>query len=189
MSLNQKYQLKKEAESEPLTLAEVQTHLKVDCFDTAENEYINSLIVTARKMAESHINQLIGLQEWALYQDDLSYYTPISKLPVTEITSVKYKDSTGSMVATTDYQSDLIGLPAAIEFETLPTLYDKGFNKVEILFKAGMTDIPSPIKSAMLLIIGSLYENRQDEITGTIISEIPTGSKYLLSPYVHHEFR
>jgi hypothetical protein len=43
--------------------------------------------------------------------------------------------------------------------------------------------VPLPIKQAMYLIIGHLYENRQDVVTGTQVHEIPDSSKYLLESY------
>lgn len=39
------------------------------------------------------------------------------------------------------------------------------------------------IRAACLLIAGSLYENREDEVAGGAFSEMPSGSKSLLTPY------
>ena len=39
------------------------------------------------------------------------------------------------------------------------------------------------IKAACLLILGHLYTNREDVVTGTIATELPQGSKALLSPH------
>lgn len=39
------------------------------------------------------------------------------------------------------------------------------------------------IKSACLLILGHLYANREDVVTGTISTEIPRGSEALLTPH------
>ncbi|WP_296261989.1 head-tail connector protein [Pseudomonas sp. UBA5706] len=39
------------------------------------------------------------------------------------------------------------------------------------------------IRAACLLILGSLYANREDVIVGTISSELPMGSRSLLTPY------
>jgi hypothetical protein len=50
---------------------------------------------------------------------------------------------------------------------------------------AGNTPIvinPS-IRAACLLIAGSLYANREDVVVGTISSELPMGSRSLLTPY------
>lgn len=39
------------------------------------------------------------------------------------------------------------------------------------------------IRTACLLILGTLFENREDVIVGTISSELPLGSRSLLTPY------
>ncbi|WP_296257721.1 MULTISPECIES: head-tail connector protein [unclassified Pseudomonas] len=39
------------------------------------------------------------------------------------------------------------------------------------------------IRAACLLILGSLYANREDVVVGTSISELPMGSRALLMPY------
>lgn len=39
------------------------------------------------------------------------------------------------------------------------------------------------VRAACLLILGSLYANREDVVVGTISSEIPMGSRSLLTPY------
>lgn len=38
-------------------------------------------------------------------------------------------------------------------------------------------------KSACLLILGHLYANREDVVTGTIAADLPRGSQALLTPY------
>lgn len=39
------------------------------------------------------------------------------------------------------------------------------------------------VRAACLLILGSLYANREDVVVGTISSELPMGSRSLLTPY------
>lgn len=39
------------------------------------------------------------------------------------------------------------------------------------------------IRAACLLILGNLFENREDVIVGTITSVLPMGSRSLLTPY------
>ncbi|MGH8418036.1 MAG: head-tail connector protein [Pseudomonas sp.] len=39
------------------------------------------------------------------------------------------------------------------------------------------------VRAACLLILGNLYANREDVVVGTISSEIPMGSRSLLTPY------
>jgi len=56
-------------------------------------------------------------------------------------------------------------------------------NGICIIFIAGYSTIPAIPKSwkqAMLLLIGHLYEHREDVITGTIVSQMPLASQHLL---------
>jgi hypothetical protein len=39
------------------------------------------------------------------------------------------------------------------------------------------------IRAACLLILGSLYANREDVVVGVALSELPMGSRSLLTPY------
>lgn len=39
------------------------------------------------------------------------------------------------------------------------------------------------IKAAILLMLGHLFENRQDNVTGTIVSELPLSARSLLMPF------
>jgi hypothetical protein len=43
--------------------------------------------------------------------------------------------------------------------------------------------VPLPIKQAMYLIIGHLYENRQTVMTGTQVHEVPYSAEFLLESY------
>lgn len=43
--------------------------------------------------------------------------------------------------------------------------------------------ISPSVRAACLLILGSLYANREDVVVGTITSELPMGSRSLLTPY------
>ncbi|HEY0290693.1 MAG TPA: head-tail connector protein [Pseudomonas sp.] len=43
--------------------------------------------------------------------------------------------------------------------------------------------IAPSIRAACLLILGSLYSNREDVAAGTTLSELPMGSRALLTPY------
>lgn len=39
------------------------------------------------------------------------------------------------------------------------------------------------VVAAVLLILGHLWENREDSVIGIVAADLPSGSKYLLAPY------
>lgn len=188
-SVNPIYTRESQPASEPLSVNEVKNHLRIDLDCMDDHTYLEALIIVAREVCENVTNQIIGEQNWSMTMDALCYDLEISKVPVISITSFKYKDANNAEQNITDVFYDLKSKPARVQLNDIPTLYEDGYAKAEIKFKAGMLEVPAAIKSAMLLIIGHLYENRQDVITGTIATEIPMTSQYLLAPYIHHEFR
>tara|TARA_R100000664_G_scaffold30954_1_gene44062 strand:- start:3759 stop:4415 length:657 start_codon:yes stop_codon:yes gene_type:complete len=108
--------------------------------------------------------------------------------PLDSITHVKYYDSSNTQqtwTEDTDYSvNTFINQKGFIEITkntTYPTLYDRA-DAIEIKFKAGYgtgdSDVPEPIKTAILLILGSMYEKREDSV-----SRLPKASEYLLDPY------
>ena len=170
-----------------LTLEQVKNHLRLDCATNTEDTFLQALIDTAHFTVENFTNTLLGLQTWQLKLDFFdSLYLFIEKTPVIEIKSIKYLDTDGieKTLPTSSYQVDVDSYPCRIYLNDAPVTQWYTLNTATIEFTAGLTDnIPSPLVSAMLLQIGHLYENRQDVITGTIVSEIPKASEYLLNQY------
>jgi len=178
--------------SEPITLAEGKIHLKIETADTTEDVWIeDTLIPAARQMVEEYTRRALLSQTWELQMDSFNEIEySLEKTPVISITSVKYydEDSTEQTLSSDNYILDQSNEPNKIALA-----YDKswpsnrGFtNDVKIRFLAGYASaalVPGPLKSAMLLMIGHLYENREDVITGTMVTDMPKNSIYLMDPY------
>jgi uncharacterized phiE125 gp8 family phage protein len=190
--VKQTYRLKTAPITEPLVLSELKIHLRLDAACTDEDVYLSSLITVARQMVEKYTSTLLGSQVWELSMDAADYSFEINKLPVISIDEYKYIDENNvskDMSAFTTVYEDLKSYPARIRTEDVPSIYDFGFNQISLEFTAGLVIIPDALKQAMLLIIGHLYENRQDVVTGTQVNKVPETSQYLMAPYVYNEFR
>jgi uncharacterized phiE125 gp8 family phage protein len=167
---------------EPLTVGEVQTHLRVDGEDT----YLAMLIkaarsqceaFTCRAMVESTFEQFFddfGPEEFALYWG-----------PGVEVESIEYYDDLNvyQTLPTTFYEwnttTDRIRVKLTKD-ESWPDVYDK-MNAVKVTYKAGYADadaVPSDLKYAMLLIIGEMYERREN-----FVKQLPSAAEYLMQPY------
>ncbi len=179
--------LKTPPATEPLTLAEAKAHLRVDIPD--EDTLISGLIVAARQMAEQHTGRPLISQTWTLYTS--SFTAPIEFKPGAQsITSVKYQDSDNAQQTLADTVYELrrglvpeLGLKYSQSWPSVLCHPDS----VQIEFVAGYgasgDDVPQQIKQAMLLVLGQLYEYREEIVVGTIVSQIPKASEYLLQPY------
>jgi uncharacterized phiE125 gp8 family phage protein len=54
---------------------------------------------------------------------------------------------------------------------------------IGVQYETGMTEVPLPIKQAVLLMVGHWYRSRQAVVVGTIASQLPLGVDALLSTY------
>lgn len=155
---------------------------------TAEDTYITDLITVARIKAEEYLKRAIVTQTWNYYLSEFPC-TEYIKIPLGQlqsITSLKYTDIDGteSTYNATKYITETTdpGRLVLEDGETWPSdsLYPS--NPIDIEFVAGYTTVPKPIKHAILLIIGELYERREDGINMPMYN-IPYSSKVLMSTY------
>ena len=181
------------APSEPIALSEAKLFLKVDTSD--DDALIGTIISSAREYVENFTGYQLLSATYTQYLDKFpNKNTAIELLmnPVSAVTHVKYYDSDNTLQTwnTSNYDTDLKGKPARITLAndaTFPTVYDRT-NAVEIKFVAGYastsaTGFPKQLLNAMYLIIGHLYENRQDVIVGSIVTEMRKGADSILRQY------
>ena len=135
---------------EPITLAEAKAFLRVD--HDAEDELIETLIISARERLEAHLNL-------ALIARPMQLATSASgeiALPRWPVTSVEIVIADGA--PTSDFVTDLRKRPS-----TVTVCAD---DQVEIEFTAGYgsttTDVPAPLRQALLLLVAKSYEYRGD---------------------------
>jgi uncharacterized phiE125 gp8 family phage protein len=154
---------------EPVTLAEVQKHLRLEGGD--EDELINQLIVTARRKAETYCARSFINTTWiwylAWFEDEM--IVPIGSL--SSVTNIKYLDTDGNeqTLATAVYQVDSIDRVGRVlldDAQSWPSVHAVKANPIYITYVAGygapVATVPDAIKDAILRIIGTLYEARED---------------------------
>ena len=163
--------------SEPIMLNEAKLHLRVDVTD--DDTLITGLIVAARQSAEQITGRALMQQTWELALDRFECEIRLQMPPLQSVTSIKYLDQDGvqQTLSTSDYLVDDYREPARI----VPA-YGKCWpstrcqaNAVLVRFIAGYANagvVPQEIKQWMLLMIGSMYENREREIVGNITQEL-----------------
>ena len=178
---------------EPLTVAEVKQHLRVDADD--QNAVIQRLIGAARRKVEAETGRALLTQTWEWSADRwprAGIWIPMA--PVASITNVKYVDTTGALVlwSSLEWQADLESPVARIVPAygyCWPTERHQ-LAAVRVRFVAGYgaaAAVPEDLKAAMLLIIGHLYEHRED-VADFQVHQVPRAADYLLAPYRLHTF-
>jgi uncharacterized phiE125 gp8 family phage protein len=182
---------------EPVLLAEAKLHLKVDHND--DDLLIDILIQAARETVEQKINRSLITQSRTMKMD----YFPrnygrgyaedwgaimLPYGPISSVTTVKYYDEDEvqqTMSASLYWVDSSSGLPKIVVKDSWPSSYEMP-NAVEVIYVAGYgassSYVPKALRHAMYLIIGHLYENREQ--VGSIMYELPFGVHELIAPYV-----
>lgn len=179
--------------TEPLTIDEGKKHVRVD--DSYEASALAELITVARTVCETITNRALATHEWDYFPEEFpgTDYIELPKPPLQSVSSFKYKDSTGTettLTEGTDYIVDTdseVGRVVLAYGETWPTYTAYPSNPITIRYTSGYTSIPEPIKSAMKLIIGHLWENRELS-SEKALKEIPFSLDALLSNYKIYNF-
>ncbi len=151
---------------EPVSLEDAKMHLKVD--EAYENTLLNALIITAREMCEQILNRALITQTWDMYLDAFPEIIEVPKPPLASVTYIKYYDTDGNLQTWTasEYSVDTYSKPGKIQpaySESYPSVRAIP-NTINVRFVAGYgaaaTDVPYPIKAAILLMIADLFEDR-----------------------------
>lgn len=169
--------------TEPVTLAEVKSHLKIEHSD--EDALLVGMISAARELAEAYCDTVIPEQTFRLTLDDFDSEINIPKVPVLLVTNIEYTDTNGSNQTVGDYNLSGNLFKSMLKpayGETWPEV-EEGYNKVVITFQAGYTSPPTLIKHALKLMIGSLYAQREDHIENATLKEVPLCSRALLNTF------
>ncbi len=176
--------------SEPVTVAEAKAHLRLD--GNAEDLLIASLILTSRLHIEAAMGLALITQSWQLILDRWPSWpeVPMPLRPIQSITSVNVlaADGAAETMAASGYILDQHGWP--------PRLIRTGVSwpapgrvagGIEIAFTAGYgaeaSDVPAPIRQALLMLVAHWYEHRDPIEIGSTVITIPSGVSELLAPY------
>jgi uncharacterized phiE125 gp8 family phage protein len=172
-----------------VTWGEVARHLRIE--DESERALVESYVEAATLHLDAEYGILagftLGAQTWELYLDAFpsgAILIPLS--PLIEVLSVGYvdEDGFGQAVDALNYVVDNKGRDGwvvPIEGFSWPSTF-AGINAVTVTFIAGNVTVPAPLKQAVLLLTGHLYENRET-VTPLTMNEIPIGVYNLVAPY------
>lgn len=161
-------QIISETGTELVSLSEAKSYCKVDYNN--DDGLITRMIEQARVWCENYISKDIMSKQRKYFLPKTNGLFDLPFAPVNTIDEVKINGTTSTAY-------EIIGLNK----ETLEL--NSGENeKVEITYTTlGLDDVL--IKQAILQLIGTYYENREDFVVGYSINEIPTNVKSILSSF------
>lgn len=181
-------------EAEPITLAEAKAHLRVDFSD--DDTLIQTLIGTAREYVEKLANRALVERTSTAKIMSFADVIRLPFRPITALVSIKYYNIDSPSVLTTLFDSASPGTPSDVfmldtDYGALVRNDGQVYpahairtDAVQIQFTHGLApdttqspisysaNVPAPLRHAMLLFLGDLYENREIS-TPLTMQELP----------------
>jgi uncharacterized phiE125 gp8 family phage protein len=177
---------------EPITLAEAKAHLRVDI--ATDDAYITALIIVARQQAEHEAQRSFAPQTLRIRASDFGDGVELKRGPVNAITHVRYQDAANvqQTVSASAYYLDRSGLVPVVRAAsgaTWPPVYPQN-DVIEVQYTAGTwntgagVEAPRAAVQYMLLLIGSMYENREAD-AALAVQRMPYAERLLDAYRVH----
>lgn len=176
-----------------ISIQDVKDHLRI--IDPAEDQYLAAILDAAFDMAENHLTYPVRLHkvQFTAYSWPGSGFTLPGKFQALE--NIKYYTDPGNVLTVFDpaeyaYQIRTTGLVVRyIDDADLPDTYEDRLDGVQVNSQMGWVpgDMPSAIRSAVLMNVADLNEERKNETAGSI-TQISRGTEFLLNPYLIPQF-
>lgn len=144
------------------TLDDLKRHLRITSGDL--DEILQPYLLAAINVAEHQIGQLIAVSEMT---DNRKFEHAVTlKGPVLEVTYVKVDDVEIDKAAW------------SLEGNALQVSEQVAGKRMEVVYEAGMTQVPFDIRAAIMLIATKYFNNPSDSV-----EQYPSAAKNLLRPY------
>ena len=173
---------------EPVTLTDMKDHLRIDTDIDLEAEEIKYMISAARRWCENFQHRAYITQTWQWALDAWPASPFDVPLPPLQSATIAYYDTdeTAATFSSSYYQTDIISEPGRISLvygQSYPTTTLRPINGIIVTFIAGYgtseSDVPENIRQAIKLLVGHMYENRENTWIKPL-EEIPMGVESLL---------
>lgn len=182
---------------EPVDINEIKDHLRIT--NTEEEDYLETLIHTAREVCERRSNRAY-IEQTLIKTFDQWPEFPIElpRPPVQSIEKIEYKDKDGDLTEwdSSNYVLDDYSFIPKIYKEhnvELPSVELSSANAIQITYIAGYAkddsgdttnyrkNVPARYKHAIKLLVGEWYRMREEIIgSGAVPQSIPDGVSKLL---------
>lgn len=175
----------------PVTVDEAVLHLRLapDAAQGPEAPLIEGMIAAATQAVEDYASIAVMQQEWRMTLAHLPVYGDALAIPIPPLVEVLTFDIYGDAQDLNDYDTELDArfpsqfFPLARQW---PVVVPRQRGAVVLTFRCGRDDparVPATIKQAILLAIGTMYENRESLQQWTMHPMNELGWAPLLEPF------
>ena len=173
----------------PITVAEAQTHLRLGPLDSDETAELERIIEAATQHASAFCNQQFTDGSVTEYHDSFPSHPgqPVNiNIKTAATPAVTYYDTSNNLQTATSIRHIVKGGRTSI-YPAFGGDWPQDCNNepgsVTVVGIPDTSEVPASVKSAILLYVGDIYENRENSVVGTITSSIQLTAERLLTPY------
>ena len=173
---------------EPISVADAKRHLRVEHSD--DDLLIKRLIETAVAMVDvtGVLGKAMITQTWREWYSPNPSQIVLSLGPVQSVSAIKYYDADNVLQTDTLSNYFVLGTSGRTTIKpksgfTWPTTFVRDDAiAIEYVIGYGDTfrDVPSTVRHALFMLVAHHYENRENELIGTISKTLPFGFEALL---------
>lgn len=172
----------------PVSQTEVKKHLEIAVSDTSHDDHIDMLTATATEKAEAYSKQSFINRTYQLKLDKFPRWEiMLPRPPLSSVSSISYVDGDG---ATQTLSSSLYLVSTSSKPGRVTPAYNEVWpetrniiDAVTVTYVAGYgatsASVPQRARQAILLMVGTWFENREGVSDGSM-SEVPMGARWLL---------
>ena len=188
LSLQHRVQRVTAPTEQPVTVADAKRHLRVEHSD--DDLLIQRLIETAVAFVDvkGALGKAMITQTWAEWFAPNPSEIILSLGPVQSVSSISYYDTDNALQTATLSNFYVLGPSTRTVIKpksgyTWPTTFTRD-DAIKVQYVIGygdsFTDVPSTVRHAILMLVSHYYENRENELIGTISKTIPFGFEALI---------
>ena len=173
---------------EPISVADAKRHLRVEHSD--DDLLIKRLIETAVAMVDvtGVLGKAMITQTWREWYAPNPSQIVLSLGPVQSVSAIKYYDADNALQTDTLSNYFVLGTSGRTTIKpksgfTWPTTFVRDDAiAIEYVIGYGDTfrDVPSTVRHALFMLVAHHYENRENELIGSISKTLPFGFEALL---------
>lgn len=169
--------------TEPISVVNAKAHARIDGAD--EDTLIALYIAAARDHVELYCGVRFAERTGvALKCDSFDDLARLPEAPVSAVSGISYIDTEGvTQTLSTDvyeFRNDGLEASVVLKYNQVWPAIQSG-SRITVTATVGSATVPGAVTSALLLMFGHLYANR--EAAGDPISELPLSVSDLLSNY------
>ena len=182
---------------EPLSIAVAKGHLNAT--HSSDDTYISTLITTARQQFEAETNRALYAQTWTRYLDYWPACIRPVRVPMLDVTSIKYLDTASPRVqqtwAAANYRVDIFNNRINREVGVVWPNQAYTSNAVEVAYRAGYVDtstspytgtVPADIIHCLKMMIGTYWRFRESVID-LRVEILPMAAQSIIERYRLYE--